>query len=51
MADEDVFDVILVGSGPAGEIAAARAVRHRLTAAIIDRRLAGGECHFYSCRE
>jgi pyruvate/2-oxoglutarate dehydrogenase complex dihydrolipoamide dehydrogenase (E3) component len=49
MADEDVFDVIVVGAGPAGEIAAARAVRHGLTAAIIDRRLAGGECQFYGC--
>jgi pyruvate/2-oxoglutarate dehydrogenase complex dihydrolipoamide dehydrogenase (E3) component len=49
MAAEDVFDVIVVGAGPAGEIAAARAVRNGLTAAIIDRRLAGGECHFYGC--
>lgn len=49
MAEADVFDVIVVGAGPAGEIAAARAVRNGLTAAIIDRRLAGGECQFYGC--
>ena len=27
MAAEDVFDVIVIGAGPAGEVAAGRAVR------------------------
>jgi len=50
MPDEnDVFDVIVIGAGPAGETAAARAVRNGLTAAVIERRLAGGECQHYGC--
>jgi pyruvate/2-oxoglutarate dehydrogenase complex dihydrolipoamide dehydrogenase (E3) component len=50
MPDEgDVFDVIVIGAGPVGQTAAARAVRNGLTAAVIERRLAGGECHFYGC--
>ncbi len=50
MADDvDVFDVIVIGAGPAGETAAARAVRNGLTAAVIERRLAGGECQHYGC--
>ncbi|HZE33355.1 MAG TPA: NAD(P)/FAD-dependent oxidoreductase [Actinoallomurus sp.] len=50
MADEDdVFDVIVIGAGPAGETAAGRAVRGGLTAAVIEKRLAGGECAFYAC--
>jgi dihydrolipoamide dehydrogenase len=50
VADEDdVFDVIVIGAGPAGETAAGRAVRGGLTAAVIEKRLAGGECAFYAC--
>ena len=50
MPDEgDLFDVIVIGAGPVGQTAAARAVRNGLTAAVIERRLAGGECHFYGC--
>jgi pyruvate/2-oxoglutarate dehydrogenase complex dihydrolipoamide dehydrogenase (E3) component len=43
MPDEgDVFDVIVIGAGPVGETAAARTVRNGLTAAVVERRLAGG---------
>ncbi|GII57859.1 oxidoreductase [Planotetraspora thailandica] len=50
MADEaDVFDVIVIGAGPVGETAAGRAVRGGLTAAVIEERLAGGECAYYAC--
>ncbi|WP_405147767.1 NAD(P)/FAD-dependent oxidoreductase [Sphaerisporangium sp. NBC_01403] len=47
--EDDVFDVIVVGAGPAGETAAARAVRGGLTAAVVEERLAGGECAYYAC--
>ncbi|MDT3444887.1 NAD(P)/FAD-dependent oxidoreductase [Pseudofrankia sp. BMG5.37] len=50
MADTDeVFDVIVIGAGPVGETAAARVVRGGLTAAVVEQRLAGGECHYYAC--
>jgi dihydrolipoamide dehydrogenase len=50
MADgDDVFDVIVIGAGPVGEIAAARVVRGGLTAAVVEERLAGGECAYYAC--
>jgi dihydrolipoamide dehydrogenase len=50
VADEDdVFDVIVIGAGPAGEILAARAVHGGLTAAVVEERLAGGECAYYAC--
>ena len=48
MAD-DVFDVIVIGSGPVGESAAERAVRGGLTAAVVERSPAGGECNYYGC--
>ena len=47
--DDDVFDVIVIGAGPVGETAAARAVRGGLTAAVVEERLAGGECAYYAC--
>jgi pyruvate/2-oxoglutarate dehydrogenase complex dihydrolipoamide dehydrogenase (E3) component len=50
MADEDdVFDVIVIGAGPVGETAVARAGRGGLTAAVVEDRLAGGECEYYAC--
>ncbi|MFI7702998.1 dihydrolipoyl dehydrogenase family protein [Nonomuraea sp. NPDC049480] len=47
MADE--FDVIVIGAGPAGENVADRAVRGGLTAAVVEERLAGGECSYWAC--
>ncbi|MER6830257.1 NAD(P)/FAD-dependent oxidoreductase [Streptosporangium sp. NPDC000563] len=47
MSDE--FDVVVVGAGPAGENVADRAVRGGLTAAIVERNLAGGECAYWAC--
>src|ERR671931_26198 len=47
MADE--FDVIVIGSGPPGENAAGRAVDNGFTAAMVEERLAGGECTFFGC--
>ncbi|XVQ09308.1 dihydrolipoyl dehydrogenase family protein [Spirillospora sp. CA-255316] len=50
MVDEnDIFDVIVIGAGPAGEVAAERVVRGGLTAAVVEERLAGGECAYYAC--
>jgi pyruvate/2-oxoglutarate dehydrogenase complex dihydrolipoamide dehydrogenase (E3) component len=46
---DDVFDVVVIGAGPVGETAAERAVRGGLTAAVVERRLAGGECNYYGC--
>ncbi|MFF5246764.1 dihydrolipoyl dehydrogenase family protein [Streptosporangium sp. NPDC000095] len=47
MSDE--FDVVVVGAGPAGENVADRAVKGGLTAAIVERNLAGGECSYWAC--
>jgi pyruvate/2-oxoglutarate dehydrogenase complex dihydrolipoamide dehydrogenase (E3) component len=47
MADE--FDVIVIGAGPPGENAAGRAADRGFSVAIVEERLAGGECSFYGC--
>ena len=43
------FDVVVIGAGPAGEVAAGRAAEHGLDVAIVEDRLVGGECSFWAC--
>ncbi|MFQ5516966.1 MAG: dihydrolipoyl dehydrogenase family protein [Acidimicrobiia bacterium] len=43
------YDVVVIGAGPAGENAAARAAAGGLEAAIVERELVGGECSYYAC--
>lgn len=46
---ETLFDVIVIGAGPAGENVADRVVKGGLTAIIIESNLTGGECSYYAC--
>ena len=50
MGNEDgIFDVIVIGAGQVGEAAATRLARGGLSTAVVERRLAGGECEYYGC--
>jgi hypothetical protein len=42
----NVYDLIVIGGGPAGEMTAMRATRGDLTALIIKCELVGGECPY-----
>jgi pyruvate/2-oxoglutarate dehydrogenase complex dihydrolipoamide dehydrogenase (E3) component len=46
---EREFDVIILGAGPAGEVAAGRLGDQGLDVAIVEPHLIGGECSFYAC--
>jgi dihydrolipoamide dehydrogenase len=47
---EREFDVIVVGAGPAGEVAAGRlALTGGKRVAVVEGHLIGGECSFYAC--
>ncbi|MFZ1154731.1 MAG: NAD(P)/FAD-dependent oxidoreductase [Solirubrobacteraceae bacterium] len=44
-----MFDVIVIGAGPAGEVLAGRLAGHGYEVALVESRLVGGECSFYAC--
>ncbi|HEV2924190.1 MAG TPA: NAD(P)/FAD-dependent oxidoreductase [Solirubrobacteraceae bacterium] len=43
------YDVIIIGSGPAGGAAASRLAAQHLRVALIERELVGGECAYWAC--
>src|SRR4051812_7316171 len=43
------FDVVVIGAGPAGEVAAGKLASEGLAVAIVEDRLVGGECSFWAC--
>jgi dihydrolipoamide dehydrogenase len=45
----ETFDVIVVGGGPAGEVAVQRLRAGGLSVALVERELVGGECSYWGC--
>ncbi|MEU4428316.1 NAD(P)/FAD-dependent oxidoreductase [Actinoplanes sp. NPDC024001] len=43
------FDVVVIGAGPGGEVAAGRLAQAGLDVAIVEADKVGGECSFYAC--
>jgi pyruvate/2-oxoglutarate dehydrogenase complex dihydrolipoamide dehydrogenase (E3) component len=43
------YDAIVIGAGPAGEVAASRLPRLGLRTALVERELVGGECAYWAC--
>jgi pyruvate/2-oxoglutarate dehydrogenase complex dihydrolipoamide dehydrogenase (E3) component len=43
------FDVVVIGAGPGGEVAAGRLAQAGLDVAIIEADKVGGECSYYAC--
>ena len=46
---ERAFDVVVLGAGPAGEVAAGRLGEAGLAVAVVEAHLVGGECSYYAC--
>ncbi|MGW6915023.1 dihydrolipoyl dehydrogenase family protein [Kitasatospora sp. NPDC054939] len=45
----DTYDIVVVGGGPGGEVAADRTVRSGLTAVLVEAEAVGGECSYRAC--
>ena len=45
----DIFDVIIIGMGPAGEVAADRLAKAGKRLAVVEKELIGGECAYWAC--
>ncbi len=43
------FDVVVVGAGSTGEVAAGRLGQNGLSVAIVEQSLVGGDCAYYAC--
>ncbi|MEC3979757.1 FAD-dependent oxidoreductase, partial [Amycolatopsis sp. H20-H5] len=43
------FDVVVIGAGPVGEVAAERARRGGLSVALVEHERFGGECSYWAC--
>jgi dihydrolipoamide dehydrogenase len=43
------FDAIVIGAGPAGEVAAGRLADGGLEVALVEPELVGGECSYWAC--
>lgn len=46
---DNAFDVIVLGMGPGGEVAASRLLDAGRTVAVVERELIGGECGYWAC--
>ena len=49
MPDEERFDAVVIGAGPAGESAASLLHDQGLRTALVERELVGGECAYWAC--
>ena len=45
----DRYDALVIGAGPAGEVAAGELADGGMKVAIVERELVGGECSYWAC--
>jgi pyruvate/2-oxoglutarate dehydrogenase complex dihydrolipoamide dehydrogenase (E3) component len=48
-SDRGRYDAVVIGAGPAGEVALERLAGQGLHVALVERELVGGECAYWAC--
>ena len=48
-ASEDIYDVVVIGSGPSGRTVSSRLAKNGMSVVLVENELVGGECHFWAC--
>ena len=46
---QELYDVVVIGAGPSGEVMAGRLAAAGKSVAIVEDRLVGGECSYWAC--
>jgi len=49
MSSAKIYDLVIIGSGPGGHVAALYASRHKLSVCVIEKELTGGTCLNKGC--
>jgi pyruvate/2-oxoglutarate dehydrogenase complex dihydrolipoamide dehydrogenase (E3) component len=49
MTNTRTYEAVVIGAGPAGEVAASRLPKLGLRTALVERELVGGECAYWAC--
>ena len=47
--EKNEYDVVVLGAGPVGQVAADRCRAAGLSVAVVERELVGGECSYWGC--
>jgi pyruvate/2-oxoglutarate dehydrogenase complex dihydrolipoamide dehydrogenase (E3) component len=47
--EERNYDVVVIGSGPSGRTVSLRLAKNRLSVALVESELVGGDCTYWAC--
>jgi dihydrolipoamide dehydrogenase len=49
MMEEQIYDIVVIGSGPSGREFSLHSTKNGFSVALIESELVGGDCAYWSC--